>query len=174
MNRHLSRPSLESLEDRAVPAVTVTYGIGLGGANPPVSIVGTDGDDNVSVAVVAGRLLVTDHQTNTVYDVAPADAVSRIFINMGEGNDVCIVDATVTNRCTVSGGAGNDTLQGGSGRDWLDGGDGNDTLRGGAGNDFLSGGAGNDSFDGGAGIDGASDNAGGFVTTTEVEYFQVL
>jgi Ca2+-binding RTX toxin-like protein len=60
---------------------------------------------------------------------------------------------SVTNKATVIGTSGADSITAGVGNDSISGGAGNDTLAGGAGNDTLVGGAGSDVLTGGDGAD---------------------
>ncbi|HOG16695.1 MAG TPA: calcium-binding protein [Syntrophales bacterium] len=107
-----------------------------------ITVTGTEGDDNLSAAVVSNR-------RNTVYGLAGNDTLAGGYrddtIDAGDGNDV------------VSAGSGNDTVYGGDGNDVLYGGcyldGGNDILLGGAGNDVLYGEYGDDILDGGPGDD---------------------
>jgi RTX calcium-binding nonapeptide repeat (4 copies) len=91
---------------------------------------------------------------------------SAIRIDLGDGNDVVVVDHMVagTPAVEVLGGAGNDnlkaiagntrlTLDGGPGADVLRSEGGNDVLRGGPDGDELIGGAGSDVLEGGDGAD---------------------
>jgi uncharacterized secreted protein with C-terminal beta-propeller domain len=92
----------------------------------------------------------------------PENAVARIIVNGGLGNDTIRIDVPGNTRitCTLTGGPGNDTITGGDGSDTLDGGAGQDSLNGGNGNDSIRGGPGNDSLVGGVGNDALAGNAG--------------
>lgn len=112
----------------------------------------------------------------------PIDAIKRLRIDAGRGNDTVTIDLpqgvsipvwvnggsgndTITTSAgddTIYGGAGNDLLNGGVGNDFINGQDGNDTINGQSGNDYLLGGRGTDTlrghggvnrFDGGTGKD---------------------
>ena len=86
---------------------------GSGDNHPPVTIVGTEGSDQIT-------------------GTAAADVIAALG-----GKD------TITGRAgndTICGGSGNDTLMGGPGRDSLLGQKGKDTLNGGAGKDWCKGG----------------------------------
>ena len=69
------------------------------------------------------------------------------------GGDDQINGTGITDRLSILGLDGNDTLTGGSSHDSLFGGNGNDTLNGGVGIDYLIGGSGNDILNGDADID---------------------
>lgn len=75
-----------------------------------------------------------------------------VSIDAGDGNDVVDCSAATVGVC-VDGGLGNDVIKGGSGGDSLYGGYGSDRLAGGDGVDYLDGGPGNDTLRGGPGHD---------------------
>jgi uncharacterized repeat protein (TIGR01451 family) len=76
------------------------------------------------------------------------------------GNDIIVVNATLSQPATLFGDDGNDYLYGGRGNDQLDGGSGNDHLFGGSGDDTLCGGDGNDYVYGQNGNDLVGGDAG--------------
>ena len=71
-------------------------------------------------------------------------AVQHIVAFGLAGNDIIVVNATLTQSAKLFGDDGNDQLFGGRGNDQLDGGAGNDHLFGGSGDDTLCGDDGND------------------------------
>lgn len=81
----------------------------------------------------------------------PATGITRITVDVGDGNDTAVVSGAVP--AVIRGGNGNDALTGGSGKDLLLGGPGNDTLAGGGADDVLVGGPGADVMAGGDGWD---------------------
>ncbi len=96
------------------------------------------------------------------YQQTFAGPISRIEADGGSGDDIIVIDQSVTQQVLLVGGEGNDrlvaggglaTLHGDAGDDTLVGGTRADLLLGGAGDDTLDGLAGNDTLDGGAGID---------------------
>lgn len=109
-----------------------------------LSIVGTDGDDDIQVTTdpVTGDVVVL----NGGVAMEPSyTGVTIVRVDAGLGNDDVIADETVTIPVRFDGGAGNDSLVGGSADDTLIGGAGTDVLDGGAGNwDVLDGGEGDD------------------------------
>jgi|GEM_PF-1695925 len=139
-----------------------------------LKILGTAGNDTVSVRLVSGNIVSTVNGETKSY---PADSVSSIeihtfagadSINLGaglpitfaggmNGNDT-IVSVTSTND-TYHGGANNDSIHAGQGNDSIFGSIGNDTLLSGSiggdslSSDTLSGGDGNDLITTGAGHD---------------------
>ncbi|MFM7266039.1 MAG: calcium-binding protein, partial [Cyanobium sp.] len=96
---------------------------------------------------------------NDILDFSAADSTQRASLYGYAGDDTISSGA---GNDTLSGGDGNDSINAGNGNDTLDGGDGDDTLDGGAGDDWMYGGAGDDIlidtegnnyFNGGSGID---------------------
>src|SRR4051794_11921492 len=134
---------LESLEGRAVPAVTAL----VQGAQLIVS--GDAFDNTITISRdAAGTILVNDNnglvpitgRTPTVANTA------ALLVLGGSGNDTISLDETngALPRARLLGGDGNDVLTGGSGADVLLGQRGDDILRGMGGPDQLVGGDGND------------------------------
>ncbi|HTW95555.1 MAG TPA: FG-GAP-like repeat-containing protein, partial [Tepidisphaeraceae bacterium] len=123
-----------------------------------LDVVGTTGNDTISVAVSGDDIIVTNDSASETY---PTYSVSQIAIFGGAGNDTVSlagepIGATVSGAGgddSITGGAGNDSLRGGAGNDTIGGAGGNDTVIGGAGNDCVKGGAGNDLLAGGPGND---------------------
>ena len=70
----------------------------------------------------------------------PAAGVTRIWINVSEGDDVVVIDPSIATAAWLFGREGNDNLSGGGGNDLLEGEAGSDTLNAGAGGDVLNGG----------------------------------
>ena len=152
MNAHKSfKPGLETLEDRCVPAVSVSYGGDL-------VINSTNRSDSVSVMMLAnGNYRVTENGVNRTiagYRVWGGDVVFN-----GYGGNDTFVNYTFL-RTTARGGAGNDTLYAGYDDAFLDGGAGSDLLVGSIGDDDLYGGTGNDELYGVDGDDYLNGNAG--------------
>jgi hypothetical protein len=124
----------------------------------------------------AGRLSISDatgytfpadrcSQTDPQYAIQ-CDSPAAVRADLGDGNDVVVVDHMVAGNPVVEvlGGAGNDnlkaiagntrlTLDGGAGADVLRAEGGDDVLRGGPDGDELIGGAGSDVLEGGDGAD---------------------
>jgi Ca2+-binding RTX toxin-like protein len=127
----------------------------------------TDGNEHVTVRAEGGQIIVSESGLEQSFD-----GVTSIVGDGGKGDDVIVIDASVTvnvtltgdegndelryegsDTATLTGDAGNDTLSGGSGNDTLSGGDGDDSLLGNGGNDALNGGGGKDTLRGGDGND---------------------
>jgi Ca2+-binding RTX toxin-like protein len=106
--------------------------------------------DTVLVSLDGTTLSIETADGTTTFD---ATTFGDIRIRTGAGNDVVVIDASITNTVYIDGGDGNDLLVGGGGRSIFDGGAGNDFLYGAAGDDILMGGTGNDQIFGGGGND---------------------
>ncbi|EOD77964.1 Alkaline phosphatase [Grimontia indica] len=102
----------------------------------------------------------------TVEVTAEKEVSDKDTIDGGTGNDTIHAgdDADIVHGGEgddkIFGGKGDDTLYGDEGADDIRGGHGNDTVHGGEGDDVLYGKAGNDTLDGGAGNDKLFGNAG--------------
>ncbi len=153
MHNHTSRPSLESLESRVVPAaVTATlYGNYL-------YVQGSGSNDYLQVVQSGTRLSVYNAKINVNgknVDYVEAKSVLKVAMYGYGGNDT-LNAAGVTKDVYATGGEGNDSLYGGNGNDSLYGDNGVDVLYGQAGNDYLNGGnvpGVQDKLVGGAGFD---------------------
>jgi hypothetical protein len=144
---------VEPLESRRL------YSVSQG--HETLSIVGTGGDDQISVSVTydhGWKFKATVNGTDKLYYMY---RFSRVVISAGAGNDFVQVNLGPSSNAPfapvagakVLGGGGQDTLVGGSGRDSLEGGAGADILIGNGGNDFLNGNGGNDIVAGDGGQD---------------------
>lgn len=126
-----------------------------------ITLVGTNGDDNMQLAVDATQVVFVRSGTTYRYsrtglslirvfghggnDSITIQDTNGLAVNVygGEGNDELTVGPGVTTRVTLLGEGGNDVLTGGSGSDILNGGPGSDRLIGNAGSDrYLFGNAG--------------------------------
>lgn len=154
-NKYRPQLCLETLEDRVVPATSVTV---VGDA---LVINGSDQQDALAISEVtdgSGNLTalhVEDYVagTNTDYQ---STTFSKIEFYGNGGNDYLFLDSSLplyaeggAGNDTIIGGYGNDTIFGNDGTDYLDGQQGDDILDGGVGNDTLWGDAGNDTLSGG-------------------------
>lgn len=109
----------------------------------------------------------------TAADCGDPTTISRIVIQLGDGNDrVRPIDTTRVFDMEIDGAAGddqieghtqNDVLRGGDGNDTIAGGNGQDQILGGGGNDVLSGNHGDDTLDGGPGRDSINGDGGPFI-----------
>jgi Ca2+-binding RTX toxin-like protein len=111
-----------------------------------VIVNGTNGGNNISVALAGAAVSVTGLSAKVTID--HAESTDTLTINALGGNDK--IDASkLTDGAiglVVDGGAGNDTINGGQGSDTILGGDGNDSVFGDDGNDVALLGAGDDRF----------------------------
>ncbi len=107
---------------------------------------GTDDTNQITIGVAsgagAGQIIVTRDGSMLQF---PLDAVRRLYIDAGAGDDSVTVSAKVS--ATILGREGNDRLIGGPLADSIDGGTGDDTINGEGGLDILTGGDGTDSAD---------------------------
>ncbi len=151
-NNHY-RPTLELLERRDLPT-TATLAGGV------LTVVGTSGNDYISVAQSDGRIYVHDTAITVgkshVSSVA-ANQVNHVVVYGNGGNDVINLRpsaaTTLTKDATVYVGAGDSQVYGGAGGNYLVAtGSGHHTLVGGPGTDYLAGTA-TDTLDGGGGFD---------------------
>ena len=130
-------------------------GGGGDGAADTVTLMGTNGDDLITVSVVDGNLVVDGLATQVVIanfeaafdtlkinglagdDVVDASGLGSAFgisVDSGDGDDAVLGG---DGNDVVVAGAGDDVVLGNGGDDVLDGGDGDDVLIGGDGNDTL-------------------------------------
>jgi Ca2+-binding RTX toxin-like protein len=136
------RPTVESLEDRRVPAVT---GATLA-ADGTLTVNGSANADLIAVTQAGGKVSVTGWSAK--FD---ALKVKAVIIKAGAGDDVVVNATSLTSG--VDAGAGSDFVVGGSAGDLILGGDHSDYLMGMGGNDLIVGHAGNDVLYGGLGSD---------------------
>ena len=141
---------------------TVVQGVGL--VDGVLYIIGTNGDDSVSLkerhhgTQLKVRAKFDGGPTqNTYFNIADID---RIEMQLCDGDDYASLthshwwhQHSVDIPATIYGGDGNDVLKGGSQADVIDGGDGNDCLHGNSGDDTIHGGNGHDWIDGDGGND---------------------
>jgi hypothetical protein len=129
-----SRSLLEALEARqllaASPLIVTTAWVNGGNQ---LQITGSKRADYIQVAPTAGGFTVSNGAWNTTV----AGVFASIVVHGGKGNDVVIIDPSITTPVSLFGGLGDDTLTGGAGDDNLYGQGGTDNLIGGAGNDVL-------------------------------------
>ena len=145
----MKKISLECLEDRSVPASFATGGGTL-------AVTGTDGNDDIHLAVVAGQLELRDN--GVLIGAFDASQIDTVLVVGGEGDDLLVADNSVAALVYLYGNQGNDYLQGGGGFNVLDGGSEDDTFVGGNGTNFMRGYEGHDMFQGGAGADYVMDD----------------
>lgn len=123
-----------------------------------LTIDGTAGNDDISVGLSAGQLVVTlNGNSDGSFDAALVDSIQ---VNALDGDDSVSLAGVSTN-ATLSGGNGNDTLVGGDGNDSLAGGDDNDT--------FFSNDGKADAVAGGPGLDTVSIADNSLDTFTSIE-----
>jgi Ca2+-binding RTX toxin-like protein len=146
--RQAIRPVLEQLEGRTLLSTTLNSGL--------LTIVGTPGDDAITIKCLPGGLKLMEVWDNGVRRVYSRAVVNSIKILGKPGNDRIEIDDSLYSLkkpAYIDGGAGNDTLIGASGADVIYGNDGNDLIVAQAGADRVWGGAGNDRILGGRGAD---------------------
>ena len=126
--------------------------------NGVLTITGSNLKDTIRLDQLSGGVFV--NVNGKLLMRAKANAVTKIVVNAGDGDDTVTIGYTISQQTQVDGGTGNDTLSGGSGKDTLKGGLGNDRLDGNLGDDQLYGGDGDDILDGGKGRDFLSGDIG--------------
>jgi hypothetical protein len=119
-------------------------------ASGTLKVVGTSGDDTITIAKVTSRRAVV---TLNGTELGTFGGVLRVDVRAGAGDDSVSLTNGFARRATLIAGAGNDTLTGGNGKQLLLGGAGDDVLAGGAGRDVIVGGTGQDNLLGGGGDD---------------------
>ncbi len=141
------RDARRSSGARSEPRTTTGVVSGVGVVDGVLYLIGTGGDDEVSIAAQAGgRLKIhadfLPHGENLTLD---ASSVDLIIAHLGAGDDELAIAGNVGIPAIVDGGEGNDELTGGGGRTILIGGLGRDRLAGGKeGNVLIGGAVGND------------------------------
>lgn len=141
--------------DFGATTVVVT---GVGVVGNTLYVVGTDGDDQVSINQTGNGLLkvhasfLADPDEPRIID--PSDypgGISHIFMILCGGDDHATISDRVMLPAIIDGGDGDDHLKAGDGGAVLLGGNGSDMLLSGSGNDILIGGSGLDRLVGGRG-----------------------
>lgn len=110
-------------------------------------IKGTSGADEITVAVNAGKYIVTVGEGSVEF---AASLVTSMYIEGGAGNDFITLAETAVGALVV-GGDGHDTILGTANADTIHGTAGNDSISAGGGNDLVYGGLGDDNINGGSG-----------------------
>jgi hypothetical protein len=128
-------------------------------ANDTLTITGTNGPDNISIALANGdpNTLNVDLDNNgTVDQHFDRNTFSAIAVFLQSGDDKFAVSGTSPDEAlSVDGGSGDDTITTGSANDFVDAGSGRDTVNTGAGDDVIDAGSGDDFVVGGIGHDTA-------------------
>jgi Ca2+-binding RTX toxin-like protein len=139
-------------------AVTTAYVTGVGTIDGQLQVIGTSGDDHVSInlAKSGGSQVIRVHASFLpapgFIDVS-ATGISSMVVMLLDGNDHASIAGNISLPALLDGGAGNDHLNAGGGGSVVHGGSGDDVLLGGAKNDILIGGTGADQLNGGSGQD---------------------
>jgi hypothetical protein len=122
-------------------------------ANGKLTILGTAGDDKISISLANGIYTVTCSGSNPQSPLTfSANSILRIEVSLDAGNDTFNIGPGVWS-VYVNGGLGNDTITGGDFSDTLSGAAGRDLVHGGGGDDRINGGQHNDSLFGEDGND---------------------
>ncbi len=112
------------------PILTVDYTVQyhLSGTGT-LRVIGSDLPDVISIQRIGNKIVLNGNNPDSplVTVSFTASRVKRITIETAQGDDRIGVDGTIGLRCSLDGGAGNDTIDGSAG----------DTLIGGSGNDKL-------------------------------------
>ena len=142
-------------DDGGVATQTTTVLVtGVGLDHGVLEIVGSSQRDALNLTLSRNQLRLTGMLGVSRIGMTFAYAgLTRIVVDLADGNDTLVVDRRIRVPLVVDAGAGNDLITAGGGPAVLLGGDGNDILSGGAGRDVLIGGAGRDWLSGGANSD---------------------
>ncbi len=130
----------------AKATITVIAGVAtakdpLNSSKTAIDVLGTGGNDNITVKAVSGGKLQILLNGASQGDFA---LPGHLFISAGGGNDFVTIDSSLAVPAVIDGGEGNDIIKGGGGDDSIFGGDGRDLLIGSSGSDYLNGGNGDD------------------------------
>lgn len=159
-----------------VDGETRAFVTGLRSINGTLQIVGSDGNDIITVTPQVDAEIFVDMTLppagnfRRTYDLA---SIQRIDIYVGGGNDRVMVSERLDIATYMEGGPGHDRLQAGSGPNMLLGGPGDDMILGGSGPDVLIGGGGRNQL---LGYDGDNMLIGGLWEDSNdlrVEVFQI-
>ncbi len=179
--RYNIRVTVQDIQLASDSTTTMAYVVGAGLHDRQLQVLGTHGDDDVTVKYVGGgdtiRIKTNFFGKQNSQDFSAA-AVDEIYVETRHGNDLVSLNSNISISTKVYSGRGDDIIYGGQANDYLYGGhgndvivgrDGDDLLRGGygsdqlfgySGNDRLLGGPGNDKLFGGAGDDFLTGHAG--------------
>ena len=128
-------------------------------ANDTLTITGTNGPDNIAVALANGdpNTLTVDLNNDGTSDFHfDRGTFSTISLILRDGDDqFAVVGTSPDEPITVDGGKDDDTITTGSANDTIIGGSGRDTINSGAGDDMIDAGSGDDFVTGGVGHDTA-------------------
>jgi uncharacterized protein YkwD len=159
----VTRPQLEALSSREMPAVVGLTPMVPVLANGILTVMGTNNADTITVGKSGDNITVLGRSF-------PSNRLWTIVVAGEEGDDTIRISESITQRCFLYGDHGNDRIYGGGGVDVIYGGLGNDTINGGPGEDKIYGGAGKDTIDGGPNWDRVLDYDGDAVTSAYTNY----
>ena len=125
--------------DAKLVAIDLAATGGTTGDGQPDSVIvnGSNGNNNINVALVGTEVSVTGLPARVTID--HAEAADKLTVNGLDGNDTINASKlpAAAIQLVLDGGAGNDTITGSAGNDIISGGSGNDRIKGGAGNDSV-------------------------------------
>jgi len=107
-----------------------------------LTITGTDLDDSVFTTINGSTFTAT--RNNIQSSAFALSAVTKIFVNLLDGNDAYSSATQLDIKQTINGGNGNDFIRGGKQADALNGGEGDDRMDGRVRGDVFDGGPGSD------------------------------
>ena len=110
-----------------------------------VTVTGSDGADTI-IVTREGDLVRVRIEPGGTDQTFSADAVKRVTVLAGDGDDLITFDDSFTQPMRLVGLGGNDTITGGAGADTILGGEGEDVIDGGRGADLIYGDEGNDTL----------------------------
>jgi Ca2+-binding RTX toxin-like protein len=141
-NLSATDPELTEMGQLLLMKVAATAGIGFDAASnaPALLALGTNQNGDAITITQSGDLYTVIINGQTLLSNVDGVAVTRVFANGYQGEDV--IDASgISKNAALFGGNGKDVVIGGSGDDIIDGGNAKDTLTGNAGRDtfFIKG-----------------------------------
>jgi hypothetical protein len=133
-------------DDGGVVSSTTTAVItGVGVVGDTLYAIGTHHDDHITINKAGSVYRVhADFLTTGNFRDVPMAGISRIVVQVCDGDDHVTISSGISLAALIDGGAGDDKLNGGNGPNIILGGDGDDQINGGNARDLLIGGRGSD------------------------------
>lgn len=133
---------------------TTTVVAGVGVVGDTLYVIGTEDADHVTINEAGSVYRVhADFLTTGSFRDVPVVGVSRIIVQVCDGDDLVVISGGISLPALIDGGEGSDKINGGGGPTVIVGGAGDDDINGGSSRDLLIGGLGADRIVGNAGED---------------------